>query len=330
MSESFRPAISVLVPVYNVEKYLGRCLDSVLSQSFGDFEIICVNDCSPDGSVDILNEYSRKDKRIKIVNKSRNEGLMMARRTGIEYAAGRYLFFLDSDDYLPPYALSELHEAAQRSGAQIAIGDIATVNQEGRQVRKNRPQKAGATWHSYMRSVLHWNIPSLCGSLFSRELFEDRSYTAILHQSHSEDRILLTELLLTTHPSIVCVDKVTYYYWLNTGSITRAVPDDAYISSQFGALFYCYDYVNSHAPELRADNNNFIIRYLGLFIEKGCRMEQFCRVSDKASGLLSFSEMNQYAGLRFAAHTWMCINIPGYRPLTHGLRQIIRKIQGKD
>ena len=93
------PKISVIVPVYNVEKYLSECLDSIINQTFPDFEIICVNDCSTDKSGNILEDYSRKDNRIKIFYHQFNQGLGAARNTGLKNAHGKYVQFLDSDDY---------------------------------------------------------------------------------------------------------------------------------------------------------------------------------------------------------------------------------------
>ena len=91
------PAISVIIPIYNVEKYLRRCLDSVLNQTFSDWEAICVNDGSPDGSAAILSEYAARDARFKIVNKP-NGGLSDARNAGMAVATGDYILYLDSDD----------------------------------------------------------------------------------------------------------------------------------------------------------------------------------------------------------------------------------------
>ena len=88
---------SVIIPVYNVEKYLSKCLDSVLSQTYTDFEVICVNDGSKDNSAQILDEYAKKDKRIKIINQN-NQGVSVARNTGIKEAIGDYIIFVDSDD----------------------------------------------------------------------------------------------------------------------------------------------------------------------------------------------------------------------------------------
>ncbi len=105
-----RPFFTIGIPVYNVEKYLARCLDSVLSQDFGDFELIAVDDGSPDNSIDILNAYAEKDSRIKIIRKP-NCGVSAARNTMITFAKGRYLFFLDSDDFMLEDVLQKAYNA---------------------------------------------------------------------------------------------------------------------------------------------------------------------------------------------------------------------------
>ena len=92
--------ISVIIPVYNTEKYLERCINSVVSQNFRDIEIIIINDCSEDNSLKIIDKYKNKDKRIKIINKIKNEGLSAARNSGIEIATGEYILHIDSDDWI--------------------------------------------------------------------------------------------------------------------------------------------------------------------------------------------------------------------------------------
>lgn len=96
--------VSIIIPVYNVEKYLPRCLDSIINQTYTQLEIICVNDGSPDNSSAILEEYAKKDNRVKIINQE-NKGLSGARNTGIEAATGEYIVFLDSDDWMDEEAL---------------------------------------------------------------------------------------------------------------------------------------------------------------------------------------------------------------------------------
>lgn len=101
-----RPKLSVIVPVYNVEPYLSEALDSVINQTYKDMEIICVNDGSTDNSPSILNEYAKKDSRIKIINQE-NQGLSEARNVGMRASVGSYIYFFDSDDILAPHAMEK-------------------------------------------------------------------------------------------------------------------------------------------------------------------------------------------------------------------------------
>lgn len=104
------PAISVIVPVYNTEKYLRRCVDSILAQSFGDFELILVDDGSPDNCGGICDEYATKDSRVQVIHKE-NSGVSASRNVGIERATGDYILFCDSDDYVSPFWAEELFKA---------------------------------------------------------------------------------------------------------------------------------------------------------------------------------------------------------------------------
>lgn len=112
------PAISVIIPIYNVEKFLRRCLDSVLNQTMGDWEAICVNDGSPDNSAEILKEYAARDKRFKIVTKE-NGGLSSARNAGMVVARGDYVLYLDSDDFIHPQLMEITYNLAQREKSDI-------------------------------------------------------------------------------------------------------------------------------------------------------------------------------------------------------------------
>lgn len=109
---------SILIPVYNVEKYLPKCLDSVLAQNFADYEVILVNDGSKDRSPEICENYAKKDSRIKYFSKD-NEGLLLTRRYSIKRAAGEYVLFLDSDDFWREGLLEFLDDAIKRTGADI-------------------------------------------------------------------------------------------------------------------------------------------------------------------------------------------------------------------
>ena len=116
--------VSIIIPVYNTEKYLRKCLDSVCNQTLQDIEIICVNDCSPDDSLEILKEYASNDNRIKIINFTENKGVAVARNTAIEQAKGEYIGFVDSDDYVDLDFYEKLYNTAKSENAEIAKGII--------------------------------------------------------------------------------------------------------------------------------------------------------------------------------------------------------------
>lgn len=112
--------ITVIVPVYNVEAYLDDCIQSVLNQEYENFELILVDDCSVDRSGDICDEYARKDSRVRVIHKTRNEGLSCARNTGVELSQGSYLCFVDSDDCILPGYLRVLYDNAVLYGADVS------------------------------------------------------------------------------------------------------------------------------------------------------------------------------------------------------------------
>ena len=120
------PKISVIVPVYRVEKYLGRCVNSLLGQTLSDIEIILVDDGSPDGCPALCDEFAKKDGRIKVLHKE-NEGLGLARNSGMSLAVGEYIAFVDSNDYVKSEMYRTLYEAAQRENADIAMCGLCCI-----------------------------------------------------------------------------------------------------------------------------------------------------------------------------------------------------------
>ena len=112
------PAISIIIPMYGVEKYLRRCLDSVQNQTFTDWQAICVDDGSPDKSGEIAEEYAKKDKRFVVIHKE-NGGLSDARNAGMEHATGDYILYIDSDDFIHPQTLEIAYSLALRDGSDI-------------------------------------------------------------------------------------------------------------------------------------------------------------------------------------------------------------------
>lgn len=130
--------ISIIVPVYNTEKYLEKCLESLINQTLKDIEIICVNDGSTDKSVEILNNFAKKDKRIKIISQ-KNKGQSAARNEGIKIAKGKYIGFLDSDDWADRTMFEKLYENATKFDAEISMCSITTFDEKTNIYNKSDP-----------------------------------------------------------------------------------------------------------------------------------------------------------------------------------------------
>ncbi len=119
--------VSVIIPIYNVEKYLRKCLESVVNQTLEDIEIICINDCSPDNSLEIIKEYMEKDSRIKLIDFKENKGVAIARNTAMEMAQGEYIGFVDPDDWIDLDFYEKLYNNAKNENSELTIGNIKKV-----------------------------------------------------------------------------------------------------------------------------------------------------------------------------------------------------------
>ena len=126
-----RPEISVIVPVYRVEKYLNDCIDSILAQTFTDFELILVDDGSPDGCPALCDAAAAKDSRIRVIHQ-KNRGLSGARNAGLDAAEGEWIAFVDSDDMLLPQALEKAHSTAEKTGADVVLYGFAFTDENGK------------------------------------------------------------------------------------------------------------------------------------------------------------------------------------------------------
>ena len=123
--------ISVIVPVYKVEQYLRRCVDSILNQTYSDFELLLVDDGSPDACPQICDEYARQDPRVRVIHKP-NGGLSDARNAGLAQADTKYVYFLDSDDYIEPQAIEILHHIAEQNNLDMLHFDNDVIQENDR------------------------------------------------------------------------------------------------------------------------------------------------------------------------------------------------------
>ena len=121
--------ISVIVPIYNDDRYLHECLDSIINQTFEDIEIICVNDGSTDESLNILKQYESRDCRVKVISQE-NKGVGAARNAGIKIASGEYIYFIDADDFLELTGLEEMYDLSQQMDLDLLIFKLVTFDDE--------------------------------------------------------------------------------------------------------------------------------------------------------------------------------------------------------
>lgn len=215
--------ISVIIPVYNVEKYLRQCLDSVINQTLREIEIICVDDGSSDGSLQILNEYAKQDKRIKILQQ-KNEGAGAARNAGLKVAQGKYLSFLDSDDFFEPNMLKEMYTKAERDGADITTCGYYKYDQSKGKDAYTRDIDASFCMHSPINPA-QWSddLFSICypapwNKIISRDLFVKYNLQFEKFKSCNDFTCVLTAIALAS--KISCVGKHFVHYRWNTGSQT--------------------------------------------------------------------------------------------------------------
>lgn len=210
--------VSVIIPVYNVEKYIGRCLDSVLSQTLEEFEVIVVNDCTLDDSMRVVRRYAQNDERIKIVEHDVNLGSMMARRTGYMVAQGDFITFLDSDDTLPKGALEALYLAAIRENADIVSGTIRYMPNNGSMYLWKNELNYGTDKVSVYKSMLKDECGhNLCSRLFRRDLLQNYPYQTFEGATNGEDGMLFYQVV-DNLGKMVAIDTVVYEYYQNMGS----------------------------------------------------------------------------------------------------------------
>lgn len=239
-AEKDEPLISVVIPVYNVERYLRQCVDSVLAQTVKDIEIVLVDDESPDGCPAICDAYASSQSRIKVVHK-RNGGLGMARNSGIERASGRYIFFLDSDDYLPPDALEILLRTAERERADVVHGRLnrfvtpgvfsATVRGSLPVVIRDRNalRRVALCTFGYADCIADARYSfegSACAALYRREFLESFNLRFLSERQYiSEDYIFNYDCALRA--SCICqTGDTVYHYRVNPDSLTQAPRTD--------------------------------------------------------------------------------------------------------
>lgn len=225
--------LSVIVPAYNVDNYIHQCVDSILAQGFKDFELILVDDGSKDRTGEICDEYASADSRVQVVHK-KNGGLVSARKAGLAVAKGKYVAYVDGDDWIAPEMFLELCKSAEEENADIVISDFISVLGE-----KNSTLTQNIRAGSYSKEQLINEIypvmlcgdeyfefgvqPSLCSKIISRQIL-------LRFQEAVDDRIRLGEDAACFYPCLLAAEKVVYlkesyfyFYRMRETSISHSI-----------------------------------------------------------------------------------------------------------
>ena len=221
------PLISIIVPVYNVQKYLEECIESLETQTITDREIIMVDDGSTDNSGELCDQLAEKYSDIRVVHKE-NGGLASARNAGLDVATGMYVGFVDSDDYVAPDMYEKLYKAIQNSGYDIACcnwyrcidnnGEYLIQEPEHTQIKEMRTLSSEDTIRSLL---LNQGITySACDKLFKRKLFENTRFPD--SNLPSED-IPCIYSVLARSKGVAHIGEAVYYYRVTPGSISQSV-----------------------------------------------------------------------------------------------------------
>ena len=213
--------ISIIVPVYNVKRYLPRCLESIVAQDYSPFEVILVDDGSTDGSGELCDEWATQDSRIKVIHKA-NEGPGQARNAGLDAAQGQYVSFIDSDDYVHPQFISKLHGYAVEREAEVVL--CRWVEFEGENPAKLPPMKGTArltemTGKEALRRIFYQDeiTHSPWGRLYRRDLFNTHRFS----EKYVYEDLELIYPLLKQVRKVVETDELLYGYMVRPTSLMR-------------------------------------------------------------------------------------------------------------
>ncbi|WP_312311306.1 glycosyltransferase family 2 protein [Empedobacter brevis] len=245
------PKISVIVPVYNTEKYLSKCLDSILKQTLKDIEVIVVNDGSKDDSQALINQYKVRDSRIIPIIKE-NGGLSDARNVGIDKASGEYLAFIDSDDYIDSTMFEKMIDLAEKHKSEIVLCDLVKVNENGIEFR-DLPQSPQLPERIVLKddfSIFGEMSCFACNKIFKKELFVQHRFKKGIH---FEDIELIPKLVLDS-TIISKINEPFYNYFERQDSITKSHTEkglDMFVAVNRVTDYFYKSKYNTFVTELR-------------------------------------------------------------------------------
>lgn len=234
--------VTVVLPIYNVEKYLDRCINTIVNQTYKNLEIILVDDGSPDNCPFLCDNWEKKDKRVKVIHK-KNAGLGYARNSGLEIASGNYICFFDSDDYIALDAIEKMMKCAKEHNADIVTFGFANVNSNGDVISTRIPHvqksefKNKEVINSFLPDLISSNPPKSDNSNLMMSAWASFYKTSLLKENNwkfvSEREIISEDVysLLELYKYVRCVavlEEALYYYCENGTSLTKTFREDRF------------------------------------------------------------------------------------------------------
>ena len=233
--------VTIVVPIYNVEKYLDRCINSIVNQTYKNLQIILVDDASPDTCPEICDEWAEKDSRVSVIHK-KNAGLGMARNSGLEMTAGDYVFFVDSDDYLEIETADKCIKRVREDNSDLVMYGFQNEGPDGI-LSKQIPRVEKAFYDG--EEILDEYLPNLiapdtvtgrkaglgmsaCKFMYSMRLIRQANWKFVSEREIiSEDYYSLLDLFSNVH-RVSVIKEAFYHYWENTDSLSRSYREDRF------------------------------------------------------------------------------------------------------
>lgn len=313
-------AISVIVPIYRVEKYLPACIDSILNQTFTDFELILVDDGSPDRCPEICDETAKRDARVRVIHQA-NAGLSAARNAGIEVAHGAWLSFVDSDDYIAPQFYEKLYQTAQRTDADCVMCSVQNVDESGKSIDSALMRVADEvkTGQEVLQKIGRDDVtPYLTAwnKLYRRKLFNTLRYPA---GRQNEDVFVFAELFCQVQRA-ACVAEPLYFYRKRIDSIMNSAVTLRNLDEMW-AYVNCFEHLQQDNEEsiLKETEKRVFAKLTGVYyrVTEEDRYSNKMKQAKKAQWNIAMRLMKQgRLDLRSLARTLLFQALPG----VYGLR----------
>ena len=295
------PAISVIVPVYKAEKYLHRCVDSLLAQTFQDFEVLLVDDGSPDRSGEICDEYAKKDSRVRVFHKE-NGGVSSARNVGLSNAIGEYLTFIDADDWIDVDCFEEGYSLLRREYLDILQYSYRKVSEEGRIISIHHYECVPMNWKDFVRKD-HFLV-CVWGNYIRTSIIK-KCHLCFDEKIHLAEDQLFIMRAMTLSNRIAQTNRIYYNYFQNSGSATHNSQKKDIIESSKELLRFENKYY-MFKPHIDRMIAYFYVDFLSVYKVSGEELDRiYCEAKIQFRNLYSFSSrllyISSFAGMKNAS-----------------------------